>query len=81
MEVKYPSFSLSKCQFLPSSTSSLRIQAVSTDQVKEAEREEPKEEVKGEDQTADVIQPNQKVTRVNSAANVMVFGYKYIVHL
>merc|ERR1719239_1189785 len=35
-------------------------QAVSTDQDKEAKQEEPKEEVKGEDQSADVIQPNQK---------------------
>ena len=77
--MKYPSFSLSKCQYLPSSTSSLRIQAVSTDQVKEAGQEDPKE-VKGEDETADVIQPNQKVTQINSAANVMVFGYEYIVH-
>ena len=80
MEVKYPLFSHSKCQYLPSSTSSLRIQVVSTDQVKEAEQEELKEEVKGEDQSADVIQPNQKVTQINSAANVMVFGYEYIVH-
>ena len=74
MEVKYPPFSLSKCQYLPSSTSSLRIQAVSTDQVKEAEQEEPKEEVKDEDQSADVIQPNQKVTLINSATNALVFG-------
>ena len=74
MEVKYPSFSLSKCQYLPSSTSSLWIQAVSTDQDKEAEQEELKEEVKGEDQSADVIQPNQKVTLINSATNAMVFG-------
>ena len=72
--MKYPSFSLSKCQYLPSSTSSLRIQAVSTDQVKEAEQEEPKEEVKDEDQAADVIQPNQKVTLINSATNALVFG-------
>ena len=69
-----PPFSLSKCQYLPSSTSSLRIQAVSTDQVKEAEQEELKEEVKGEDQSADVIQPNQKVTLINSATNALVFG-------
>merc|ERR1719239_838769 len=37
-------------------------QAVSTDQVKKAEQEE----VEGEDQSADVIQPNQKVTLINS---------------
>ena len=78
MEVKYPPFSLSKCQYLPSSTSSLWIQAVSIDQVKEAGKEETEEEVKGEDETADVIQPNQKVTLVNSATNALVFGYTNI---
>ena len=77
MKVKYPPFSHSKCDDCQIywSTSSLWIQAVSTDQVKEAGQEETEEVKSEEDQTAD--EPKQKVAQINSATNVMVFGYKY----
>ena len=70
------------CQIYPS-TSSLWIQVVPTDQVGEAGREETEvkdqveeeTEVKSEDQTANVSQPDQKVMQVNPAATILVLFF------